>query len=361
MDRGYNFGAGPSMLPEDILRETQAELLNWQNSGMSILETGHRTPEFRHLMEEAEQGMRKLLNIPSDYRVLFLGGAARTQFAMIPMNFLEEDQRAGYLITGIWSSIAYQEACKLKNAYCVASDEKNGFTNVPRTADWQIKENTRYLYFTSNETINGVRFTSAPKIKDIPLVADMTSSLLSEPIEITEYDLIFAGAQKNIANAGLTVILVKDSFLDTISNKAIPTMFDYRTHSAARSIYATPPGFNCYLAVKMFQWIEAQGGVETLYKVNCKKAAKLYEYIDSSVLYHCKVSKEARSLVNVCFNLREASLEELFLIKAKDRGLFALKGHRTVGGIRASIYNAMPLAGVERLIEFMHDFAKEHN
>ncbi|WED44643.1 3-phosphoserine/phosphohydroxythreonine transaminase [Legionella cardiaca] len=361
MNRGYNFGAGPSMLPEPILREAQQELLNWQNSGMSIMEIGHRTPEFTHLMAEAEHDLRDILKIPTNYHILFLGSAARMQFGMIPLNFLSEHQQAGYLITGLWSSIAYQEACKLKKAYCVATDEQHGFTNIPATSEWQIAENTSYLYFTSNETINGIRFPQEPKIPGIPLIADMTSSLLSEPVQVQNYDLIFAGAQKNIANAGLTVVIVKDEFLDTIGKKTLPTMLDYRIHVAEKSIYATPPTFNCYLAAKMFQWIKVQGGIDALYAVNCKKAAKLYSYIDSSSFYYCKVAREARSLVNVCFNLKDATLEELFIAQAHKRNLLALKGHRAVGGLRASIYNAMPLEGVNALIEFMCDFAKEYD
>ncbi|ASQ45708.1 Phosphoserine aminotransferase [Legionella clemsonensis] len=361
MSRAYNFGAGPAMLPEPILREAQQELLNWHNSGMSVMEIGHRTPEFIQLMIQAEQDLRELLAIPANYHVLFLGGAARTQFSMIPLNFLEDGQQAGYLITGLWSSIAYQEALKLKKAYCVATDEKNGFVKVPAASEWQLKENTSYFYFTSNETINGVRLSQKPAVSGIPLIADMTSSLLSEPIAVQDYDLIFAGAQKNIANAGLTVVILKKEWLDTTSNSIIPTMLDYRVHVRENSIYATPPTFNCYLAAKMFQWIKEQGGIAALYAENCKKAAKLYHYIDSSDFYYCKVDTEYRSLMNVCFNLRNPSLEPLFLKQAQQRNLLALKGHRAVGGIRASIYNAMPMDGITALIEFMRDFAKEHN
>lgn len=359
--RGFNFGAGPAMLPRPILKEAQKELLNWQHTGMSIMEIGHRTPQYIHLMEQAEHDLRDILAIPANYHVLFLGGAARTQFAMIPLNFLNQHQQAGYLVTGLWSSIAYTEACKLKKAYCVATDEKNGFIAIPERDDWQIQEQTRYLYFTSNETVNGVRFPNEPKIAGTPLICDMTSSLLSEPITIENYDLIFAGAQKNIANAGLTLVIMSDDLLKTIDNKTIPTMLDYRIHAIEKSIYATPPTFNCYLAAKMFQWIKSQGGVQALYDINCKKAAKLYNYIDSSSFYYCKVAKEARSLVNVCFNLRDPKLEEKFIEQAKKRDLLALKGHRVVGGMRASIYNAMPMEGVNALVEFMYDFAKEYN
>lgn len=222
MSRAYNFGAGPAMLPELILKETQQELLNWQNTGMSIMEIGHRTPEFINLMTQAEQDLRDLLVIPANYHVLFLGGAARTQFSMIPLNFLGNGQQAGYLVTGLWSSIAFQEACKLKKAYCVATDEQSGFVKVPDVSEWQIKENTSYLYFTSNETINGVRLAQKPAVSGLPLVADMTSSLLSEPIAVQDFDLIFAGAQKNIANAGLTVVIIKkNGLILSIQNQSL--------------------------------------------------------------------------------------------------------------------------------------------
>ncbi|PJE11896.1 MULTISPECIES: 3-phosphoserine/phosphohydroxythreonine transaminase [Legionella] len=360
MSRGYNFGAGPSMLPESILLEVQEELLDWHNIGMSVMEVGHRTPAFIELMEQTENELRALLKIPESYHVLFLSGAARFQFGMVPLNFLTQNEQAGYLVTGIWSYMAYQEAFRLKQAYCVANGETNGFTNIPAANEWQIKENTRYLYYTPNETVNGVRFDKTPKIAGVPLVADMTSCLLSEPINVEDYGLIFAGAQKNIANAGLTIVIVSDELLGTVKNDLIPTMLDYRTFSSTKSAYATPPTFNCYLAGKMFQWIKEQGGVEALYKRNCQKAVKLYECIDASLFYHCRIAKEARSLVNVCFTLDDPMLEEAFLDGAKARGLLALKGHRTVGGLRASMYNAMPIEGVERLIEFMNDFAKEH-
>ncbi|CEG61104.1 3-phosphoserine/phosphohydroxythreonine transaminase [Legionella micdadei] len=360
MSRGYNFGAGPAMLPESILKEVQEELLDWHNLGMSVMEIGHRTPEFTALMEQTEHELRALLMIPDSYHVLFLSGAARTQFGMIPLNFLAPTEQAGYLVTGLWSYMAYQEACRLRQAYCVATGEKNGFISIPALDEWQLREDTRYLYFTPNETVNGVRFREIPKIHDTPLVADMTSCLLSEPINVEDYGLIFAGAQKNIAIAGLTIIIVSDEFLGTIKNTELPTMLDYRTFSSTKSAYATPPTFNCYLAHKMFQWIKKQGGVEALYRVNCQKASKLYDYIDSSHFYKCTIAKEARSLVNVCFTLKDPKLENTFIESAKSRGLLALKGHRSVGGLRASLYNAMPIEGVDRLIEFMDDFTKEY-
>ncbi|MFI4918802.1 MAG: 3-phosphoserine/phosphohydroxythreonine transaminase [Legionellales bacterium] len=356
----YNFGAGPAMLPESVLEETQETLLDWQNMGMSILEVGHRTPEFVGLLTEAEQLLRDLLAIPSNYQVLFLGGAARTQFAMIPMNFLHPEEQAGYLVSGIWSRMALMEAQNLKNAYCVASDEPNGFLSIPDPDSWNIQENSHYLYYTPNETVNGVRFPYVPQTKGIPLIADMTSCLLSEPIDVSQYGLIFAGAQKNIANAGLTLVIVRDDLLKKTVNPPIPSMLNYKIQAEHHSLYATPPVFNCYLASKMFHWIREQGGVEALYKKNCLKAQKLYQYIDASDFYTARVEKHARSIVNVCFSIKKTELEAVFIEQATQRGLCALKGHRFVGGLRASLYNAMPMAGVDALIDFMSEFAKEN-
>ncbi len=360
MTRGFNFGAGPAMLPESILKEVQEELLDWQHLGMSVLEIGHRSAPFTELMQETERLLRELLVIPTNYHVLFLSGTARAQFAMIPMNFLAKGEQAGHLITGIWSNLAYQEALRLKEAYCIASGEKSGFTSIPIADDWVVKANSRYFYFTPNETINGVRFANPPKLGEAPLIADMTSCLLSEPINISDYGLILAGAQKNIANAGLTIVIVSEELLSTISNEKIPTMFDYRTHSSTHSTYATLPTFNCYLANKMFRWIKEQGGVNALYQLNCRKAELIYNCLDSSNFYHSQVAKEARSLMNVCFTVENPMFEDLFLEEAKARGLLSLKGHRSVGGLRASMYNAMPMEGAERLAEFMRDFARKY-
>lgn len=359
--RPYNFGAGPAMLPEPILREAQAELLNWQNLGMSVMEVGHRTAPYQSLMEKLEADLRELLSIPNNYHVLFLGGPARTQFAMIPMNLLNTNLKAGYLISGIWSSLAYEEACKLKHAYCVASTKNIGFTRVPDPESWTFCENTAYVYYTPNETINGVRFKTTPNVAaDIPLIADMTSCLLSEPINVSDFGLIFAGAQKNISTAGLTVVIVRADLLEDPTETPIPTMLDYRVQVKHKSMYATPPMFSCYLAQKMLEWIRAEGGVDALYKINCQKAAALYQYIDASSFYHCSVQEGSRSIVNVCFSLVRPDLEDEFLKRADQRGLHALRGHRTVGGLRASLYNAMPMAGVQALLAFMHDFYEEH-
>jgi phosphoserine aminotransferase len=359
-NRPFNFGAGPAMLPESVLKDAQAELLDWQGLGLSVMEIGHRTPEFSKLMEETEQQLRELLDVPNNYHVLFLSTAARTQFAMIPMNLLAPGQEAGYLITGTWSALAYEEAVKIKQAYCVASSEKQNFRSVPTQDGWQIKPNTGYFFYTPNETIHGVRVALPPLVGNIPLVADMTSCILSEPLDISQFGLIFAGAQKNIANAGLTIVIVRDDLLKTIADQHLPTMLDYRTYAQTHSMYATPPTFNCYMANKMFSWIKTQGGVNALYEINQLKAFTLYDFIDNSSFYSSPVAKNDRSLMNVCFTIKDSNLESEFLNQAKKQGLLALKGHKQVGGLRASLYNSMPMAGVDALLGYMAAFAKDH-
>lgn len=349
------------MLPESILKEAQGELLDWHKMGMSVLEVGHRTPQFIDLLEQAECSLRALLTIPDNYHILFLGGAARTQFSMIPMNLLRPEDKAGFLVTGIWSQMALKEAQLLKNGYCAFNGEQNQFRAIPDTKSWMIQGNTRYLYYTPNETVNGTRFPYVPKTGDVPLVADMTSCLLSEPLDIKQYGLVFAGAQKNIANAGLTLVIIRNDLLDRAPVPLVPTMLHYKTHAEHRSLYATPPVFNCYLAAKMFEWVKEQGGVDALFQKNCLKAAKLYQYIDSTDFYTTPVDKEARSIMNICFSLKNKELESAFVEKAEQRGLCALKGHRFVGGLRASLYNAMPMSGVDALVNFMSEFAEENN
>lgn len=348
------------MLPEPILLDVQAELLDWNGSGMSILEVGHRTPEFMQLMEQLESKLRSLLRIPESYHVMFLGNAARSQFGMLPLNLLNQNQKAGYLLTGLWSSMAFEEAKRVRKAYCVASSEDNEYLDVPARTEWKIEEQTTYLYCTPNETVNGVRIVEKPPYNEIPLIADMTSCLLSEPINVADYGVIFAGAQKNIANAGLTLVIMRDDLLQSIADDSLTTMMSYKTHATNKSLYATPPTFNCYLALKMMNWIEQQGGVERLYQINCKKSSMLYDFIDGSPFYECRINKESRSILNVCFKMKDPLLEELFIEKSKQAGLAALKGHRMAGGLRASLYNSMPMEGVGRLVQFMEDFAQEH-
>jgi phosphoserine aminotransferase len=345
--QGYYFGAGPAALPDVILREAQAELLDWRGLGLSVLELGHRSEEFTTLLFDAEADLRDLLDIPDDYHVLFLGGAARTQFSMIPMNLLGSGRQAGYIISGLWSRLAYEEAKRLGAAYVVSSD-----TVCP------YKTNTAYVYYTPNETVDGVYYSDIPDVGDVPLVADMTSCLLMEPVDVRQFGLIFAGAQKNIAPAGLTLVIVRDDLLKINPKQVVPTMLDYRVHAAHRSLYATPPVFQCDMAARMLRWVKAQGGVHVLHQLSCEKAAKLYAYIDASPDYVCPIKSDIRSRINVCFSLKDGTQESAFLRAAERRNLRGLKGHRLRGGLRASLYNAMPMAGVDALITLMDDFVR---
>ena len=347
--RPYNFGAGPATLPEAILLEAQAELLDWQGLGMSVVEVSHRSDAFIELMHEAKAALCALLNIPAHYHVLFLPFPARTQFAMVPMNLLahQAHQQGAYLLTGTWSKLAYQEALHLASAYAL---------------DSIVQDQTRYLYFTPNETIEGFR-TSLPPLtttQGVPVVADMTSCLLSEPLTIEDYGLIFAGAQKNVAPAALTLVIIREDLLCEDRVPGLPTMLNYTTHARTQSLYATPAQFQCYMALKMFRWLQDQGGVRVVAELNQVKADKLYALLDASNLYQTRVPHASRSRMNVCFFMQDESLESAFLQQAKARGLHGLKGHKAVGGLRASLYNAMPLAGVEALIDFMQDFERAH-
>lgn len=359
--RPYNFGAGPATLPEPVLLQAQAELLDWHHRGMSIMEIGHRTPDFMALMEETEALLRDLLNISNDYHVLFLGMPARMQFAMIPMNLLNHHtDNAGYLISGTWSKMAYEECQLLKRAYCVAEGDPEHVLSAPPPLDWAVREQTAYVYYTPNETINGVSFPEVPRFGTIPLVADMTSCLLTEPICVDDYGLIFAGVQKNIAPAGLTLVIVHRDLVGKASTLPIPTMLNYQTHVTHHSVYATPPTFNCYMMLLVLKWVASLGGLSALGRLNEEKSNKLYDFIDEHSFYHCRVEKKSRSKMNVCFHLDRPELESLFLTEATKNGLLALKGHRLVGGLRASLYNAMPMAGVDALIAFMTSFAKAY-
>ncbi|MDX2345928.1 MAG: 3-phosphoserine/phosphohydroxythreonine transaminase [Legionella sp.] len=343
---GYYFGAGPATLPEAILRDAQTNLLDFKNTGLSILEIGHRTEIFTSFLDETEADLRALINIPDNYSVLFLGGATRTQFAMAPLNLISNNKnRAGYICSGLWSKLAFEEGARFSDAYRIQDDN-------------QLKENTAYVYYTPNETVDGVRISDIPDVGDVPLVADMTSCFLSEPIDVARFGVIFAGAQKNIGPAGLTLVIIRNDLLDIIPKHVVPTMLDYRVHAKNNSVYATPPLFQCDMAARMFKWVKAEGGVDALYQVNQAKAAKLYDYIDASKHYVCLVEKPLRSIMNICFSMVDTSQEADFLKAADAEGLRGLKGHRVRGGLRASLYNAMPLAGVDALIAFMDDFVQ---
>lgn len=354
--RVYNFSAGPAMLPVEVLAQAQSEFLNWQSLGLSVLEVGHRTKVFQRLLINASNQLRDILLIPPNYHILFLGSPARLQFSSIALNFINPGQQALYWITGLWSSTAHEEACHL-NKKVVAAKNHQEIKEIISNAN---EQKIAYFYFTPNETVQGIREQLPSLPESIPVVADMTSCLLTEPINIQDYSLIFAGAQKNIANAGLTTVIIKDDFLNSIKNKEIPSFLDYRIHVINKSLFCTPPTFNCYLADKMFKWIIDQGGLNYFYSLNQKKSRLLYDYIDDSSFYYCNIPKAKRSLVNICFDLHNSSLTETFLNQAAREHLVALEGHRSVGGLRASIYNAMPLKGVERLVEFMTIFASQY-
>lgn len=352
--RGTYFGAGPAMLPEHILEQAQMDLMNWQGCGVSILEVGHRSPEFMQLLQETEQFIRDNLSVPDTHEILFIGQAARLQFSAIPLNFLHPGEKASFIVTGIWSEMAYEEAKRLlpNQIECLGSSKDLSFMDVPKQLA-EISKDSRYLYFTPNETIHGVSYSPPEQYKGYEWVADMTSCLFSQPIDISQYGLIFAGAQKNLANSGLTLVIVKKSWLARPSYTILPKLLDYRTSAQYQSLYATPPTFNCYIAHQMMLWIKHQGGVQVLAEKNQKKAQLLYDFIDSSDNYHALVDKSCRSLMNVCFTTGSEEADTALLKAADAAALYGLKGHKLLGGLRASLYNAMPLSGVQRLIDFL--------
>ncbi|MEW6415074.1 MAG: 3-phosphoserine/phosphohydroxythreonine transaminase [Pseudomonadota bacterium] len=355
----YNFSAGPAVLPRDVLLQVQAELVDWHGSGMSVMEMSHRGREFMGIAAEAEADLRELMGIPAGYKVLFLQGGASSQFAMVPMNLLRGRASADYLNTGEWSKKAIKEAKKYCAVNVVATSEDRNFSYAPAFSTWKRDPNAAYLHYTPNETIGGVEIFDIPDTGSTPLVADMSSTILSRPMDVSKFGLIYAGAQKNIGPAGLTIVIVREDLLgETVPGT--PTMFDYKVHADNDSMYNTPPTFAMYVAGLVFKWIKARGGLAAMEQANREKAALLYDYLDSTDFYASPVAKENRSLMNVPFTLKDASLDEDFLKLAKARGLLQLKGHRSVGGMRASIYNAMPIEGVRALVDMMRDFEKSH-
>lgn len=358
MTRKYNFSAGPAGLPEEVLLQAQGELLDWHGKGLSIMEMSHRSKEFISVAETAEQDLRELMGIGSQYKVLFLQGGATSQFSMIPMNLLRGKQSADYINTGIWSKKAIKEASRYCEVKIAGSSEENGFSAVPAQDDLVLNPDAAYLHYTPNETIGGLEYDYVPESCSVPLVADYSSSILSRPIEVNQFGLIYAGAQKNIGPAGLTVVIVKDELLGDVINGA-PSMFDYKLHADAGSMNNTPPTFGWYLAGLIFKWLKAQGGVEAMAQINQRKAEKLYAAIDNSDFYANPIAKPNRSWMNVPFTLADDALDARFLELAESEGLLNLKGHRSVGGMRASIYNAVPETAVDALIDFMQRFEKE--
>ena len=356
----YNFSAGPAVLPKEVLLQAQAELPDWHGSGMSVMEMSHRGKEFTGIHAQAEADLRELMGIPANYKVLFLQGGAHLQFSMIPLNLLRGRASADYVDTGEWSKKAIGEAKKFGNVNVVANNTDRSCTYVPAFDTWQRDPNAAYLHYTPNETIGGVEFNWTPNTGDVPLVADMSSNILSRPIDVSRFGLIYAGAQKNIGPAGLALVIVRDDLLGQVA-ATTPTMLDYKIHADNGSMYNTPPTYGIYIAGLVFQWLRKSGGIAAMEKVNIAKADLLYAAIDASNgFYHCPVNKADRSRMNVPFTLKDTSLDGDFLKQADACGLLQLKGHRSVGGMRASIYNAMPLAGVRALVDFMNEFAGQH-
>ncbi|WP_018949528.1 3-phosphoserine/phosphohydroxythreonine transaminase [Thioalkalivibrio sp. ALMg11] len=358
MTRVMNFSAGPAALPQAVLERARDELLDFRGSGMSVMEMSHRGKPFMAVAEKAEQDLRKLMNIPENYSVLFLQGGATGQFAAIPMN-LANGQGMDYIDTGAWSGKAIKEAQKYGPVNIVASSQASGYDSIPDRASWNLDPNAAYVHYTPNETIGGVEFPDIPDVGDVPLVADMSSTILSRPIDVSKFGVIYAGAQKNIGPAGLTVVIVRNDLLER-DKGSVPAVLDWALQAKNDSMYNTPPTFGWYLAGLVFEWLLEQGGLEGMGKTNQRKAAKLYQYIDNSAFYRNPVEPSARSWMNVPFILADDSLDGTFLNEADAAGLSSLKGHRSVGGMRASIYNAVPESSVDALIDFMADFENRH-
>ena len=359
-ERIYNFGAGPAAMPLEVLERARAELVNWHEAGMSVMEMSHRGKEFVAIAADAERSLRKLLRVPAGYKVLFLQGGATMQFAGVPMNLLRGRKTADYVNTGVWSEKAIAEARKFCAVNVAASSEDRKFTYVPPQDGWKLSPDAAYVHVCTNETIGGVEFHWTPDTGPIPLVADMSSHILSKPLDVSKFGLIYAGAQKNIGPAGLVVVIVRDELLGE-ALPGTPNVLDYKLQSDADSMLNTPPTFSVYLAGLTFQWLLERGGLEGIEQVNIRKAGLLYDYLDTQDFYSNPVAPADRSRMNVPFRLRDEALDAKFLAEAEARGLSQLKGHRSVGGMRASIYNAMPVAGVEALVEFMEAFRTKHS
>ena len=357
--RVFNFSAGPAVLPEAVLRRAADEMLDWHGSGMSVMEMSHRGKEFTSIVHSAESNFRKLLGIPANYKVLFLQGGAMAMNALIPMNLLGSYRSADYVNTGIWSTKSIEEAKKYCHVNVAASSEDKSFTYVPPQSTWKTDPQAAYLHFCSNETIGGVEYHWLPEVGDVPLVADMSSNILSCAIDISKYSVIYGGAQKNIGPAGLTFVIVREDMLDR-ALPITPSVFHWKEQAEHESMVNTPPTYGIYIAGLVFEWLQQQGGIAAIEKKNLEKATRLYDYLDSTEFYSSPVNKNDRSRMNIPFHLHDTRLNEAFLEGAQERGLLQLKGHRSVGGMRASIYNAMPVEGVIALISYLRDFEKNH-
>ncbi|MGN0576885.1 MAG: 3-phosphoserine/phosphohydroxythreonine transaminase [Ruminococcus sp.] len=361
MSRVYNFSAGPAVLPEEVLKEAADEMLDYKGTGMSVMEMSHRSKAYDNIIKEAEQDLRDLMNIPDNYKVLFLQGGASQQFAMIPMNLMKNGV-ADYIVTGQWAKKAYQEAQKYGKANKIASSEDKTFSYIPDCSDLPVSEDADYVYICENNTIYGTKFKTLPNTKGKTLVADVSSCFLSEPVDVTKYGVIYGGVQKNIGPAGVVIVIIREDLIpDEPPVKGTPTMLTYKVHADAQSLYNTPPAYGIYICGKVFKWIKKMGGLEAMKAHNEKKAAVLYNFLDQSKLFKGTVVPEDRSLMNVPFVTGDADLDAKFVKEAKEAGFENLKGHRSVGGMRASIYNAMPIEGVEKLVEFMKKFEAENS
>ena len=358
MSRVYNFSAGPSMLPLEVLETAQRELIEFGNSGMSVMEMSHRSPVYDAIIKETEANFRKLMNIPDNYKVLFLQGGASTQFAAIPLNLMKTG-KADYVVSGQFSGKAYKEAKKYGDAKCIATSEDKTFSYIPEITPDMVREDADYVHICYNNTIFGTRFPEVPNVGDKVLVADMSSCITSEPVDVTKFGVIYAGAQKNMAPAGLTVVIIREDLMGN-AREDIPTMLDYKTMADNDSMYNTPPCYAIYIAGLVYKWALNLGGLEKMKEINEKKAAILYDFLDNSTLFKATAEKKYRSMMNVCFVTGDADLDKKFCKEAEAAGFVNLKGHRSVGGMRASIYNAMPTEGVEALVKFMEEFEKNN-
>ena len=359
MSRVYNFSAGPAVLPEEVLNEAAAEMLDYRGTGMSVMEMSHRSKSYETIIEDAESDLRDLLHIPENYKVLFLQGGGSTQFAMVPMNLMK-NRVADYIITGQWAKKAHKEASIYGKANAIASSADKTFSYIPDCSDLPVSVDADYVYICENNTIYGTKFWTLPNTKGKLLVADQSSCFLSEPVDVSKYGLIFAGAQKNVGPAGTVIVIIREDLITEDVLEGTPTMLRYKIHADAKSLYNTPPTYGIYMCGKVFKWLKAKGGLEEMKKINEEKAKILYDFLDESKLFKGTVVKKDRSIMNVPFITGNEELDALFVKESKAAGLENLKGHRTVGGMRASIYNAMPKAGVEKLVEFMADFEKKH-
>lgn len=359
MSRVYNFSAGPAVLPEEVLREAAEEMMDYQGSGMSVMEMSHRSKVYDTIIKEAEADLRDLMQIPDNYKVLFLQGGASQQFAMIPMNLMK-NKKAAYIVTGQWAKKAWKEAQIYGEAVSVASSEDQTFSYIPDCSDLDIPDDADYVYICENNTIYGTKFKELPNTKGHTLVADVSSCFLSEPVDVTKYGVIYGGVQKNIGPAGVVIVIIREDLITEDTLPGTPTMLKYKTHADAASLYNTPPAYGIYICGKVFKWLKSMGGLSAIRERNEEKAKILYDFLDESSLFRGTVAKEDRSLMNVPFVTGSGELDAKFVAEAKAAGLENLKGHRSVGGMRASIYNAMPKEGVEKLVAFMREFEEKN-